>query len=54
MLKSINDKINRANNKIKEIVKQDVSVVSKIVFTSDTEFYYVFNVWRIDLPILFQ
>ena len=46
MLKSINDKINRANNKLKEIVKQDVSVVSKIVFTSDTEFYYVFNVIR--------
>lgn len=45
-LKKINDKLDKANRKLKDIVKQDVSVVSKIVFTSDTEFYYVFNVIR--------
>ena len=46
MFKTINDKIDKANKKLKDIVKQDVSVVSKIVFTSDTDFYYVFNVIR--------
>ena len=40
------NKPNKANNKLKEIVKQDISIVSKIVFTSATEFYYVFNVIR--------
>lgn len=46
MFTAINNKIDKANKKLKEIVKQDVSIVSKIVFTSDTEFYYVFNVIR--------
>ena len=37
--------VDRANKKLKELSK-DVVITTGIVFTSDTDFYYIFNVYR--------